>query len=76
MGDSGCHSDGGIFLNSSFGKALGTGTLAIPNPQSLPSTTQSTVPFVFVGGETSLKPNFLRPYSGKNLHESLAIFNY
>ena len=77
MRDAGSHSNGGIFLNSSFGKALDTGTLAIPDPQPLPSTTKPAVPFVFVGDEAfSLKPNFLRPYPGKNLHESLAVFNY
>ena len=77
MGDAGRHSDGGIFSNSSFGKTLDTGSLAIPDPQPLPSTTQPAVIFVFVGDEAfSLKPNFLRPYPGKNLHESLAVFNY
>ena len=39
VGDAGRHRDGGIFSNSSFGKALDTGILAIPDPQPLPSTT-------------------------------------
>ena len=43
VGDAGCHRDGGIFSNSSFGKALDTGILAIPDPQPLPSTTQPAV---------------------------------
>ena len=77
VGDAGRHSDGGVFSNSSFRTALETGTLSTPDPQPLPSTTQPAVLFVFVGDEaSSLKPNFLRPYPGKNLHESLAVFNY
>lgn len=77
VGDAGRHSDGGFFSNSTFGKALGSGSLDIPSPRSLPNTTQSPLPFVFVGDEAfPLKTNMLRPFPGKNLSEDLAIFNY
>ena len=77
VGDAGRHSDGGVFSNSAFGKALDTDTLCIPSPRSLPNMTQSPLPFVFVGDEAfPLKTNMLRPYPGKNLSEDLAIFNY
>ena len=77
VGDAGRHSDGGVFSNSEFGKALDSGMLGIPNPKLLPNTTQSPLPFVFVGDEAfPLKMNMLRPYPGKNLSEDLTIFNY
>ena len=47
----GRHSDGGFFSNSEFGKALDSDKLCIPNPRLLPNTTQSPLPFVFVGDE-------------------------
>ena len=75
VGDAGRHSDGGVFSNSEFGKALDSGMLGIPNPKLLPNTTQSPLPFVFVGDEAfPLKMNMLRPYPGKNLSEDLTIF--
>ena len=77
VGDAGRHSDGGVFSNSEFGKALDSDMLGIPNPRLLPNTTQSPLPFVFVGDEAfPLKMNMLRPYPGKNLSEDLVIFNY
>ena len=66
-----------FFSNSGFGKALDGDKLSIPRPRLLPNTTQSPLPFVFVGDETfPLKTNMLRPYPGKNLPEELVIFNY
>ena len=68
LGDAGRHSDGGILSNSEFGCALENDSLSIPNPCSLPGTTQPNLPFVIVGDEAfPLKINLLRPYPGKSL---------
>ena len=74
VGDSGCHSDGGVVSNSNFGKAFDSGTLGISRPTRLPNTTENPLPYVFIEDEAfPLKTNMLRPYPGKNLDEKLAI---
>ena len=75
--DAGCHSDGGVFSNSAFGKAFERGTLSILSPRSPTSTTQPALPFAFVGDEAfPFKKNLLRPYPGRNLTEPQAVYNY
>ena len=72
MGDS----DGGVLANSSFGSAMEVNTLGLPQPQPLPGV-HIKAPFVFVGDAAfPLRPNMLRPYPGKYLAQSEAIFNY
>ena len=75
-GDAGCHSDGGVFSNLSVGQAIESESLAIPPPRALPGTS-TVVPFVFVGDEAfPLRTNLMRPFPGRYLPESEAIFNY
>ena len=77
IGDTGRHSDGGVFSNSTFGKAVIEGTLPLPPDCSLPGTSQPDVPYVIVGDAAfPLKINLMRPYPGRNLPEPRAIFNY
>ena len=68
--------DGGVLANSAFGQALENGSLNIPASTQLPGTSQ-VAPYVIVGDEAfPLRVNLLRPYPGKYLEESKAIFNY
>ena len=68
LGGVGRHSDGGIFSNSSFGKALEDGEMVLPNPSPLPGTTEPKLPFMIVGDEAfPLRNYLLRPYPGRNL---------
>ena len=77
VGDAGRHSDGGVLSNSHFGQALEDETLCLPSDSALPGTSAPDLPYVFVGDEAfPLRTNMLRPYPGKNLEESLSIFNY
>ena len=77
IADVGRHSDGGVFSNSTFGKAVIEGTLPLPPDSSLPGTSQPDVPYVIIGDAAfPLKINLIRPYPGRNLPEPQAIFNY
>ena len=76
IGNTGRHSDGGVFSNSSFGQAIESSSLAIPPPRALPGTS-TEAPFVFVGDEAfPLRKDLLRPYPGRYLADPEAIFNY
>lgn len=78
VGAYGKNSDGGIFANSSFGKALEKNKLNVPKDRNLPGT-QSPAPFVIVGDEAfPLKPYLLRPYPGSTINGDVEkqIFNY
>ena len=77
IGDAGRHSDGGVFFNSTFCKAVIEGTLPLPLECSLPGTSQPDIPYIIVGDAAfPLKINLMRPYPGRNLPEPRAIFNY
>ena len=77
IGDSGRHSDGGVLSSSEFGIALEDGKLSFPPDCLLPGTSQFRLPYVIVGDEAfPLRTNMLRPYPGRYLPESQAIFNY
>ena len=77
VGEIGRHSDGGVLSNSEFGQALDDGTLGFPTDSPLPGTTGPNLPYLIVEDEAfPLKTHMLRPYPGKNLAESLTIFNY
>ena len=53
IGDYGRHSDGGVLSHSNFGQAMENGTLLLPDPATIPSTTSTTLPYVFVGDAAS-----------------------
>ena len=75
IGDTGRHSDGGVFANSNFGKQLLSNQLGIPPPECLASVGE--LPFCFVADAAfPLKSNVMRPYPGKNITEEQRIFNY
>ena len=75
--DIGRHSDGGVLSNSDFGQALDNGTLSFPSDCPLAGTSGPNLPYMLVGDKAfPLKRNMLRPYPGRNLEESLCIFNY
>ena len=62
------HSDGGVFSNSAFGKALEDGSMVLPDPSPLPETTAPLVSHVIVGDAAFPLCNYLlRPYPGQNL---------
>ena len=76
LGNFGRHSDGGTLSNSTFGVALENGSLSLPGDCPLPGTTKP-LPYVIVADEAfPLKHYMLRPYPGRNLEESQAVFNY
>ncbi|KAK8773621.1 hypothetical protein V5799_011850 [Amblyomma americanum] len=76
VGAYGRQSDGGTLSMSRFGKCLEGGGLGLPGPEHLPGT-QTAAPHVFVGDEAfQLRPDFLRPYSGRSQSEEKRIFNY
>lgn len=71
-------SDGNVFKNSSLGKSLAKKTLNLPPAKCLPqSTSNKTLPYVFVGDEAfPLMKNLMRPFPGRNLQLDKTIFNY
>lgn len=75
VGAYGRQSDEGTLLNiSRFGKCLERGGLGLPGPEHLPGT-QTAAPHVVVGDAFQLRPDFLRPSSGRNQSEERRIFN-
>lgn len=69
-------SDGGVFQNCSFAKALANGSLHLPAPQPLPGRDVS-VPYVIVADDAfAFKPEMMKPYTGHNLSAPQRIFNY
>ncbi|XP_008185414.1 uncharacterized protein LOC103310083 [Acyrthosiphon pisum] len=78
LGSYGKNSDGGIFANSNFGKALEMGKFNVPKEKNLPGT-QCSVPHVIVGDEAfPLKTYLLRPFPGSTINGDIEkqIFNY
>lgn len=76
VGAEGRRSDGGIFKNSKFGKALIKGALDIPSLGMLPGT-EIAAPYAFVGDEAfQLRADFMRPFPSKNLEDTRRVFNY
>jgi len=78
VGSYGKNSDGEIFTNSSFGKALEKNKLNVPKDRNLPGT-QSPAPSVIVGDEAfPLKSYLLRPYPGSTINGDIEkqVFNY
>lgn len=76
IGDSGRHSDGGVFANAEFGKRFVRGELNMPVNGCLPGTNRR-VPYCIVGDAAfPLRPNLMRPYPGKFLPHDEGVFNY
>ncbi|XP_078491756.1 uncharacterized protein LOC144747572 [Ciona intestinalis] len=76
IGDSGRHSDGGIFSNSRVGKKFDKGSLSIPAPNSLAGS-DINVPYYFAADDAfPLKTGIVKPYPGRHLSEDKQIFNY
>lgn len=77
--DVGCNgrvSDGGVFGNCSFQRALQCNELNLPQPKPLEGR-QENVPFVLVADDAfRMQKHLLKPYPGKNLSAGQRIFNY
>ena len=77
VGDHGCHNDAGVLAQSTFSQALDSNSLSLSPLKPLPGTAQPAMPFVIVGNEAfPFKQNMLRPFPGRNLPETQAVFNY
>lgn len=69
-------SDGGVFNNCSFARALANGSLHLPTPRALPGR-DTSVPFVIVADDAfAFKPEMMKPYTGNHLSATERIFNY
>nr|XP_039248879.1 protein ALP1-like [Styela clava] len=76
IGNSGRHSDGGVFSNSRLGKGFDQSILNIPGQQTLPGTSES-IPLYFAADDAfPLKIGIMKPYPGRALDRSQKIFNY
>ncbi|XP_050313024.1 uncharacterized protein LOC126748059 [Anthonomus grandis grandis] len=78
IGGLGKNSDGNIFSNSNFGKALAENRLNIPHYKPLPGT-EDTMPYVIIGDAAfPLGRHLIRPYPGNQTldSEEKKVFNY
>ncbi|XP_075726374.1 uncharacterized protein LOC142768297 [Rhipicephalus microplus] len=76
IGAEGRQSDGRVFKNTKFGKALTEGQLDIPLLGQLPGTTK-VAPYAFVGDEAfQLRRDFMRPFPARLLEDERRVFNY
>lgn len=83
IGTNGRVSDGGAIENTSFYRQLKNKTLNIPSSDAVSVSSQTdrtdvrTLNYVFVGDEAfTLRTDFLKPYSQKDLTVSRKIYNY
>lgn len=75
IGAYGGNADGSIFANSGYGRRLLCGELGLPQPAALPN--EEIIPHFIVGDAAfPLKPNLMKPYSGRNLGSLQENFNY
>ncbi|XP_050300615.1 uncharacterized protein LOC126739132 [Anthonomus grandis grandis] len=78
IGGLGKNSDGNIFSNSNFGKALAENRLNIPHDKPLPGT-EDAMPHVIIGDAAfPLGRHLMRPYPGNQTlaSEEKKVFNY
>lgn len=76
IGAFGSVSDGGVYKESCFGKALETGELQFPPNSKLPRTNTEFPHFLAADAAFPLKNYIMRPYPGKYLSEKERIYNY
>lgn len=77
IGSSGRNSDGGVFGESKFGRAIEDGSLKLPSPDPLPNKPTEMCPYLFTADDAfPLKSWMMKPYPGKFLDERHRIFNY
>lgn len=76
VGANGRISDGGVFKNTSFAKALSENKLPLPAPVPLPGRDEP-IPFFLVADDAfALSDNLMKPYPQQNLNGLQRIFNY
>lgn len=78
VGAYGKNSDGGIYANSTFGKAIDEGTFNVPDDKPLPGSAEP-LPHVIVGDKAfPLRRNIMRPYPGSQINgdETKKMCNY
>lgn len=76
FGVNGRISDGGVIEKTSFYTKLRQNELNLPGP-SAPRNSSSELPFVFIGDEAfTLRTDFMKPFSQKDLNHDRKIFNY
>ncbi|XP_058789800.1 uncharacterized protein LOC131663417 [Phymastichus coffea] len=77
VGAFGGESDGGIFSRSAFGSHLQDEILPIPKEYSNLPGSRIEVPYFFIGDDAfALRPDFMKPYSERNLTEAQEVYNY
>ena len=76
VGMNGRISDGRVLKRSKLGQMLEKGSLNLPAPEPLPGRSVRT-PYVFIGDDAfTLQPNFMKPFSRKNLDLLTKICNH
>ena len=76
IGDSGRHSDGGVFSNSKIGKLFDLDQIDLPQPSTLPGSSV-LAPYVLVGDDAfPLKHYLMKPFPGRLLADDANVFNY
>lgn len=76
VGANGRVSDGGVIQNTDFYQKLIDGTLNIPEAEQV-TNSDRLLNYVFVGDEAfSMRPDFLKPYSQRDLTITRRIYNY
>lgn len=76
VGPNGRVSDGGVIQNTDFYQKLIDGTLNIPEAEQV-TNSDRLLNYVFVGDEAfSMRPDFLKPYSQRDLTITRRIYNY
>lgn len=76
VGRNGRFSDGGVFNQCTFGKAMDHNMLHLPTPTPLPGR-QLPVPYVLVADDAfAIRPNLLKPYCQRGLTMVHRVFNY
>lgn len=76
VGRNGRFSDGGVFNRCTFGQAMDTNVLGLPEPEPLPGRSKP-VPYVLVADDAfALRDNVLKPYSQRSLDMVQRVFNY
>lgn len=77
LGQYGSNNDSGVLLRSEINQRFQSETLNIPEPTSLEGCNYDPLPFFLVGDEIfPLKTCLMRPFPGRGMTESQAVYNY